>query len=124
MKLCVSLAAAAAACLLATAVGDPVDPVDTFLAESEADQAWNGTIWAVLVAGSNGYYNYRHQADVCHSYQVLSSHGIPDENIVVLMYDDIAQSEENPTQGVIVNKPGGGDVYKGVPKDYVGEEVG
>lgn len=21
----------------------------------------NGTIWAVLVAGSNGYYNYRHQ---------------------------------------------------------------
>ena len=21
----------------------------------------NGTIWAVIVAGSNGYYNYRHQ---------------------------------------------------------------
>jgi len=23
---------------------------------------------AVLVAGSNGYYNYRHQADVAHAY--------------------------------------------------------
>ena len=27
--------------------------------------------WAVLVAGSNGYYNYRHQSDVCHAYQIL-----------------------------------------------------
>ena len=46
--------------------------------------------WAVLVAGSNGYYNYRHQADLCHSYQVLHDHGIPDSNIIVFMYDDIA----------------------------------
>lgn len=26
--------------------------------------------FAVLVAGSNGYWNYRHQADICHAYQV------------------------------------------------------
>lgn len=26
--------------------------------------------WAVLVAGSNGWGNYRHQADVFHAYQV------------------------------------------------------
>lgn len=50
--------------------------------------------YAVVVAGSNGYYNYRHQADACHAYQVLHKHGIPDENIVVMMYDDIAQSPE------------------------------
>ena len=30
----------------------------------------NGDTWAVLVAGSQGYFNYRHQADVCHAYQV------------------------------------------------------
>lgn len=24
--------------------------------------------WAVLVAGSKSYYNYRHQADTCHAY--------------------------------------------------------
>lgn len=29
--------------------------------ESEGDAA-AGTRWAVLIAGSNGYYNYRHQA--------------------------------------------------------------
>lgn len=46
--------------------------------------------WAVLVAGSRDWVNYRHQADVCHAYQVLHKHGIPDSNIVVMMYDDIA----------------------------------
>ena len=28
--------------------------------------------WAVLVAGSNTYSNYRHQSDVYHAYQILS----------------------------------------------------
>ena len=50
--------------------------------------------YAVIVAGSNGYYNYRHQADACHAYQILHKHGIPDENIVVFMYDDIAQNAQ------------------------------
>jgi legumain len=80
-------------------------------------------LWALLVAGSNYYYNYRHQADVCHAYQILHKHGIPDENIVVMMYDDIANSPENPTKGVIINHPNGSDVYKGVLKDYVGKDV-
>ena len=86
-------------------------------------QELKGNIWAVLVAGSNGYYNYRHQSDVCHAYQVLKSHGVPDERIVVLMYDDIAHSPENPTPGIIVNHPNGSDVYAGVPKDFTGEDV-
>lgn len=34
------------------------------------------------------------QADVCHAYQVLKKHGIKDERIVVMMYDDIAENEE------------------------------
>jgi legumain len=79
--------------------------------------------WALLVAGSNYWYNYRHQADVCHAYQVLHAHGIPDENIVVMMYDDIANNAQNPTKGEIINHPDGKDVYKGVPKDYVGKDV-
>ena len=44
-----------------------------------------GKLWVVLAAGSDGYYNYRHQADVCHAYQVLKAHGVPDENIIVFM---------------------------------------
>ncbi len=45
-------------------------------------------------AGSNGWYNYRHQADVCHAYQVLHKNGIPDSNIIVMMYDDLAKNVE------------------------------
>jgi len=83
-----------------------------------------GTNYAVLVAGSNGYYNYRHQADICHSFQVLTQKGnIPPENIIVFMYDDIANNAQNPTKGVIINHPSGGDVYKGVNKDYTGAAV-
>ncbi|KAK9923944.1 hypothetical protein M0R45_032340 [Rubus argutus] len=82
-----------------------------------------GKRWALLIAGSNGYYNYRHQADVCHAYQILKKGGLKDENIIVFMYDDIAFNLENPRPGVIINKPNGRDVYKGVPKDYTGDEV-
>ncbi|MQM01040.1 hypothetical protein Taro_033788, partial [Colocasia esculenta] len=82
-----------------------------------------GTRWAVLIAGSAGYYNYRHQADVCHAYQVMKKGGIRDENIIIFMYDDIAHHEYNPRPGVIINHPKGGDVYAGVPKDYVGDDV-
>ncbi|MCL7049190.1 hypothetical protein MKW94_028458, partial [Papaver nudicaule] len=87
------------------------------------DKKSHGTRWAVLVAGSNGYYNYRHQADVCHAYQILKKGGLKDKNIVVMMYDDIANNEENPRPGTIINNPRGKDVYHGVPKDYIGKDV-
>merc|ERR1712002_611419 len=79
--------------------------------------------WALLVAGSNGYYNYRHQADIAHAYQIMRKFGIPEENIVTMMYDDVAMNKENPFQGTLINKPGGQDVYQGVVKDYVGKDV-
>ncbi|PRD19544.1 UNVERIFIED_CONTAM: Lgmn [Trichonephila clavipes] len=85
------------------------------------DNPKNGKLWAVLVAGSNDWQNYRHQADVCHSYQVLRNHGIPDERIIVMMEDDLANNTENPTPGILINHPKGKDVYKGVPKDYTGK---
>ncbi|XP_049373507.1 vacuolar-processing enzyme-like [Solanum verrucosum] len=80
-----------------------------------------GTQWAVLVAGSSDWYNYRHQADICHAYQLLKKGGLKDEHIIVFMYDDIAYNSENPRPGVIINNPHGQDVYKGVPKDYTGK---
>ncbi|KAJ7952081.1 vacuolar-processing enzyme-like [Quillaja saponaria] len=82
-----------------------------------------GKRWAVLVAGSNDYGNYRHQADVCHAYQILKKGGLMEENIIVFMYDDIAFDISNPRPGVIINKPNGEDVYQGVPKDYTGAAV-
>lgn len=56
------------------------------------------------------------QADVCHAYQLLKKGGLKDENIIVFMYDDIANNTENPRPGVLINNPHGQDVYQGVPK--------
>lgn len=60
--------------------------------------------WAVLAAGSKGYPNYRHQADVCHAYQVLVEGGIDPEKIIVFLYDDVANNRENPFPGKLFNK--------------------
>lgn len=40
-----------------------------------------------------------------------------------MMYDDIANSTQNPVPGQIFNTIGGSDVYHGVPKDYVKNDV-
>jgi legumain len=83
----------------------------------------DGTHWALLIAGSNSWGNYRHQADIYHSYQIMKRNGLKDENIVVMHYDDIANNQENPKKGQVINKPDGSDVYQGVPKDYTGADV-
>lgn len=104
-------------CLSSVALGAVLKPSDIPAIPE------GGKLWAVLAAGSDGWYNYRHQADVCHAYQVLREHGVPEENIIVFMEDDIAGDSYNPTPGVIWNHPGGPDVYHGVPKDYTGRNV-
>lgn len=82
-----------------------------------------GDLWALLIAGSAGWGNYRHQADVAHAYQVLHHGGIPDERIVVMVFDDIAGNPENPRPGTLINHPQGPDVYSGMPRDYTGANV-
>ena len=52
--------------------------------------------WAVIVAGSRGYGNYRHQADTCHAYQIMKKNGIPEDHIIHLSYDDVANNSMNP----------------------------
>jgi len=54
---------------------------------------------------------------------VLRNHGVPEQQIVVMMYDDIANDQSNPFPGKLFNEPHGRDVYAGVPKDYTGQDV-
>jgi glycosylphosphatidylinositol transamidase (GPIT) subunit GPI8 len=83
--------------------------------------------WAVLVAGSNTYGNYRHQADVFHAYHTLANNGFEKKNIITFAYDDIANAVSNPYKGKVFNKPTyqnpGVDVYEGVVIDYKGADV-
>ncbi|KAL5096113.1 hypothetical protein RYX36_000440 [Vicia faba] len=56
------------------------------------DEWWNK--WTLLIASSKDFVDYRHQADVCHAYHVLKDGGLRDENIIVMMYADIASNEK------------------------------
>jgi len=84
--------------------------------------------YAVIVAGSFGYSNYRHQADACHAYQVLVGRGVPKSHIVTLLYDDLPTIYGNPFPGQLFNKPtlngtAGRDVRAGVAVDYRHKDV-
>lgn len=91
--------------------------------ESQGPLKNGGVHWALIVAGSAGWYNYRHQADACHAYHIMIKHGIPAERIVTMMVDDLANNTLNPTPGIVINHPDGQDVYKGVVIDYKGMDV-
>lgn len=100
----------------------------TFVSLSMAAVQVEAKDWAVIVAGSSTFENYRHQSDACHAYQLVHSNGIPPENIVTFMYDDIAKDPANPFTGQIFNAPTekgkkGIDVYDSIQKDYTGSSV-
>ena len=74
--------------------------------------------YAVLVAASEGWKNYRHQADVLGMYHYLKGMGYDDDHIILIMADDIAHNERNPLQRVIRRELDGENLYEDVHIDY------
>ena len=74
--------------------------------------------WALLVAASSGWDNYRHQADVFYIYQLLKKNGYTDDHIVLIAEDDIANNPNNPNKGYVAVRIGGENVRTGVEVDY------
>ena len=54
-------------------------------------------------------------AEALQAYQVLKRGGLDDDHIVVFHTNDLAGNFMNPHPGQVFNKPGGPDVYAGVP---------
>ena len=85
--------------------------------------------YAVLVQGSDGYINYRHQADVLSVYQALRRGGFPDDHIILIIDADMASSRANPKPGTVRTSPTGPDLLGGtdqLPKaevDYNSAEL-
>ena len=69
--------------------------------------------YAVLVQGSDGYINYRHQADVLNIYQALRRGGYPDDHIILITDATMAAQSRNPEPGVIRTAPDGPDLLSG-----------
>lgn len=74
--------------------------------------------FAILIATSTGWNNYRHQADVLAMYQTLKEVGYTDDNIILILEDDLAGHPSNPHPGEVRITPEGEDVRKGAVIDY------
>ncbi len=74
--------------------------------------------WALLVQGSCGWENYRHQADVLNVYQMLKSQGWDDGHIILVISDDIAHNEKNKFPGKVATSTYGENLYEDAVVDY------
>ena len=53
----------------------------------------------------------------------MKENGIPDENIIYMTYDDMANNRLNPLKGQLFNYPNGPNVYDQSVIDYSGTDV-
>lgn len=78
---------------------------------------------AVIIGPSPGWNNYRHQSDALAVYDLLRKRGVPDEDIILMVYDDVAFTPENPVKGDIHNTVGGANLREGATVDYTGSRI-
>ena len=74
--------------------------------------------WALLIAASKGWPNYRFQSDVFAMYQLLKQHGYADDHIVLICEDDLANNPNNPHPGELRISDTGENVYDAAAIDY------
>ena len=98
-------------------------------AEKKFDSEYNKSInpitypdltnqYAVLVQGSNGWDNYRHEADVLSIYQLLKANGFDDDHIILVSADDCANAPENSDRGAVRTESNGKNLREGAVIDY------
>ena len=74
--------------------------------------------YAVLVQGSNGWLDYRHEADVLNIYQMLKAGGYDDDHIILVSADECANAAENSDKGAVRTDPDGRNLLEGAVIDY------
>jgi len=81
--------------------------------------------WAVLVATSRFWFNYRHIANTLSLYRTVKRLGIPDSQILLLLADDMPCNARNPFPGEVFNNQNHRlNLYgENVEVDYRGYEV-
>ena len=61
-------------------------------------------IHAVLVSSSRYWFNYRHFVNTLSIYTILKENGIPDDNIVLMLADEIPSNSRNPNKNGMYSK--------------------
>lgn len=94
--------------------GDSTGPDDS----TWTPKAAKADTWALIAALSPSWSNYRHQADALQQYRLLRAGGVPDDHIVLVLADDLADDPQNPLPGVVRNAPRGDDLHGDLEIDY------
>jgi phosphatidylinositol glycan class K len=76
-------------CLLACTAAAAAHP------QQQQQQQPHTSNWAVLVATSKYWYNYRHIANTLSFYRTVKRLGIPDSNIILMLAEDVACNPRN-----------------------------
>lgn len=79
--------------------------------------------WALLVAGSDSWSDYRHQADVLAMYWTLRRHGYDDDHIILIEEDNLADNIQNYYGGNVHNEVGGANLRENAHVDYYLNEL-
>jgi len=74
--------------------------------------------YAVLVQGSSGWNNYRHQADVLSVYQQLKLGGYDDDHIILIIDKSLATDAKNIDPGAVRSSADGPNLLEGAVVDY------
>ena len=80
---------------------------------------------AVILSSSRYWFNYRHAINALSIYQLIKSHGITDDNIVLMLADEMPSNSRNPLKNAMY--AGGSrqrSLYdENIEIDYRGDEV-
>ena len=79
-------------------------------------------LYALIIATSSKWENYRHQANAYAVYQLLKKNGLKDDHILLVSEDDIADNRNNFTPGIILS-PTGNNLYQDIRVDYRPSEI-
>ena len=74
--------------------------------------------WAVLVCGSRGWFNYRHQSDVLNMYHLLRRNGYSDDHIILIASPEDVTSDSRNLYGTIRGYLGGPNLLDSCKLDY------
>ena len=80
-------------------------------------------LWAVIIATSSGWKNYRHQSDALAMYDLLKSNGLGDDKIILFLVDDIPNNEKNRMRGDVHHVVDGKNLRENAHIDYSAKEV-
>lgn len=91
--------------------------------KGSSDAPTHSDAWAVIAATSQGWDNYRHQADALAIYDLLKGNGMADDHIILMIVDDIKDDPRNPEKGTVRNREKGPNLREGAQVDYSGDAV-